>query len=165
VANQLFPADALAGVQITDAHPSSDRLLTSSGTGSAKLLDLKRQLEIPLMAESQGTPVADVRFDPAGRFVIAVDTQGGVSVYDARLGELIVPEVPHPDGVLWATMTPEGMLITGSAQNQIRRWPVRPAMEPPEKLRSQVEVLSGRRLDDRGQLVWLTGSNLVQRLR
>jgi WD40 repeat protein len=165
VANYPFPAAALAGVQIKDVHPTSDRILALSGTGSAKLLDLKKQIEIPLVAESESTPVAEVRFDPAGRFVIAVGTEGGVSVYDARLGELIVPWSTHPDGVRWATITPQGMLIMGYAQNQIRRSPLRPAVESPEELRAQAEALAGRRLDDRGQLAWLTGSNLVQRLR
>jgi hypothetical protein len=97
--------------------------------------------------------------------VVLGDHEGGVSVRDAASGDPVVPRIPHPEGVRWAILTQDGMLVVGSKPNRIRRWPLRPAAESPEKLRAQAEALAGRRIDDRGQLVWLAGSNLVQRLR
>ena len=93
------------------------------------------------------------------------DHERGVSGREAASGDPVVPRIPHPEGISWATLTSDGMLVVGSKPNRIRRWQLRPATESPEKLRAQAEALAGRRIDDRGQLVWLAGSNVVQRLR
>jgi WD40 repeat protein len=164
-ANLAFPSAAWAGFQITDHHLATERILVVNRAGSARIVNLGSRIEVPLTSESGNIPLTSVRFDPTGRFVVMVDQEGGVSVHAADSGDLVVPRVLHPEGVRWATLTSQGMLATGANPNRIRRWPLRPATDSPEKLRAQAEALAGRRIDDRGQLVWLAGSNLVQRLR
>jgi WD40 repeat protein len=158
-------ATALAGMQVCDFHPASRQLLTSTDSGGAKVIHLRTQTDTTLTSDSSPQSRPWARFDPTGRFVVMADRDGGVSVRDVASGDPVVPRIPHPEGVRWAVLTADGMLLTGSKSNRIRRWQLRPALESAEKLRAQAEVLAGRRLDDRGQLAWLTGSNLVQRLR
>jgi WD40 repeat protein len=158
-------ATALAGMQVCDFHPASRQLLTSTDSGGAKVIHLRTQTDTTLTSDSSPQSRPWARFDPTGRFVVMADRDGGVSVRDVASGDPVVPRISHPEGVRWAVLTADGMLLTGSKSNRIRRWQLRPALESAEKLRAQAEVLAGRRLDDRGQLAWLTGSNLVQRLR
>jgi WD40 repeat protein len=158
-------ATALAGMQVSDFHPASRQLLTSTESGAAKVIHLRTHTDTTLAADGSSPSRPWARFDPTGRFVVMADREGGVSVRDVASGDPVVPRISHPEGVRWAVLTADGMLLTGSKSNRIRRWQLRPALESAEKLRAQAEVLAGRRLDDRGQLAWLTGSNLVQRLR
>ena len=160
-----FPGAILESWRAVEVHPATGRVLLQTGAGPVRLLDLAAQTEKPLVHEAGQTPVRSMRFDPSGRFALIVDEDSGVSVFDAATGESVMPRQFCPEGIEWAALTSDGLLAVAVYPNRIRRWPVRPAMELPEKLRAQAEVLSGRRLDGRGQLVWLTGSNLVQRLR
>lgn len=158
-------ATAMAGMQVSDFHPASRQILASSKSGAAKVIHLRTDTDTSLATDTGSRSRPWARFDPTGRFVVLGDHEGGVSVRDAASGDPVVPRIPHPEGVRWVILTPDGMLVVGSKPNRIRRWQLRPAAESPQKLRAQAEALAGRRIDDRGQLVWLAGSNLVQRLR
>jgi WD40 repeat protein len=160
-----FPGEAVIGMRGADFHPGFQRALFCNDAGTTKLIDLGQRKEVQLAYQPQTTPIRSLHFDASGRFILRVDQEGGVSVLDAASGEPILPRLRHTGGVCWAILSPEGMLVTGSLPNRIRRWQLRPAAESPEKLRAQAEALAGRRIDDRGQLVWLAGTNLVQRLR
>jgi WD40 repeat protein len=160
-----FPGVLLESWRAMEVHPATGRVLLQTGAGPVRVLDLAAQTEKPLIHEAGQTPVRSMRFDPSGRFAVLVDEDSGVSVFDVATGESVMPRQFCPEGIEWAALTSDGLLAVAVYPNRIRRWPVRPAMELPEKLRAQAEVLSGRRLDGRGQLVWLTGSNLVERLR
>ena len=78
--------------------------------------------------------------------------------WDTATGELIAPPLLPPPGgrdrLEPLTFSPDGQeLLTGHAAQTVRTWNLRGDRRPLPELRLLAELVSGRRIDDRGRAV------------
>jgi len=92
---------------------------------------------------------------PDGRWVVTVDQQQAVRVYDAATGHAVTPALAHAGQVWWAGISPGHWLVTLSAPNQVRSWSLLPDTTPAPVLVRQAMDLAARRVDDLGREHWI----------
>lgn len=139
------------GMFVGTLEVGRDVLLTGSGDGNARLWNAERAepLSRPM---PHGAALLDVALSPNGDRIATVSLDDKARLW-SRLGEPLLPSLPHP-GVAAVSFTPDGRQLMTASSTRIRFWDARlETEESPEHVRLRVEVQTGMQLaGNRGDL-------------
>jgi WD40 repeat protein len=116
-------ADHAARVRSLAFDGGGQRLITGSGDGTVRLLDLEARGG--QVFDNDGEWVRAVSLDPAGRYVAAGSGRGGIRIWDRTVENVSVILTGHTGRVLALRFTPSGRhLLSGAADGTLRCWDV-----------------------------------------
>lgn len=175
---QVFDRDTGLSLPFTLTHAGGVRRATYSPDGrfiatcgdeTARLWDAVtgRPLSPPL---KHAGPVYHVEISRDGRKLLSFSPTGA-RVWSVPDGEPLAPPLSHGDRVAtnWAVFHPTNsdvIATAGREDHAARVWTLPPAdARPVALIVAEAELLAGRRVDDRGELVPLTAGEIVERFR
>jgi serine/threonine protein kinase/WD40 repeat protein len=98
-----------------------------------------------------------VAFSPDGRLIASGSLDGPAWVWDIASGVPVAPPQLLPGGATALAFSPRGdRLAVGGPSGLACSWDLAPDPRPLDELEARAQLLAGRRLDDRGDLVPLT---------
>jgi WD40 repeat protein len=136
--------------------PDGQRLLTSGFGWETLVWDARTGTQVfgPLgFPHGSSTRVAQWSAD--GRFIVTAGDEAIARLWDATTGEAITPLLKHSGLIRLAFMAPNDRLITFSDPNLLRVWELRETLWPTDVLMDFARLVSGRRLDKSGFLIYL----------
>lgn len=161
LARELVQGDLVHAVAVS---ADGKRVLSGGGGRTAQIWETSsgRRLGAPL--PHQGT-VRTVAFSPDGQLVLTGSHDKTARVWDASTGKPVTPPLQHRDVVTCAAFLPDGKsLVTGSGDQMVQFWEIPAPMRAlPERVRGDVERLTGMELGERDNIQPLNSNDRLER--
>jgi WD40 repeat protein len=150
--------------------PDGRRVLTASADRTARVWEAVTGKPVsPPLTHQEAVEFAG--FSPDGRRVLTGSRDKTARVWEAATGQPLTPPLKHQGAVYHAAFSPDGRrVLTASARlndpnertGEARLWDLTPYDLSPKDWLSFAQLWSGRRLDNSGALIPLTGEEFAQ---
>ncbi|MDB6040180.1 MAG: repeat-like protein, partial [Verrucomicrobiales bacterium] len=153
-------------VQWIEWSPDGKQLLTTGLSPEIRIWDSNTgQLLVQNSAFSTKASLEAAHFSPNGRLVVSRNNDRSARVLDVATGDALTPEIRHDGEIHAALHLSDNRVVTISDPDVIRAWALTPSTLPTTFLSAYAQVVSGRKLNDRGRGVPLAPAESAERMR
>jgi len=140
--SQILLARHQAPIRRVSFGPRSDRVLTASDDGTARILELPSGRVLASVAH--GGAIRDACFSHGGSRLATAGSDGTARVWDVETGEALSPPLLHAGPVNSVEFSPDdGAVLTASEDHAVRLWGLPREERPLDEISALALLLSG----------------------